>query len=254
MPVIFTAAAQDAEGQDAYITTAARRLGEPVFAINQTSQVCTWHVPRAHYLESWGDARAWDGTWSIVQPLIEPLMGGCSAIELLALITDDPVTAGYDIVRRTMSESARRTDFESLWRRTLHDGFLAGSAATLQARQVGRGAGATAVQTIWQQWTPASEGTFELVFVEDMKVSDGRYANNGWLQELPDPMTKLTWDNAVLMGVDAAERLRLESGDMVRIDVGDRRELMLTLEEAWRLSELLDRMATGRTRDHEEPA
>ena len=189
---------------------------------NQTSQDCTWHVPRAQYLESWGDARAWDGTWSVVQPLIEPLMGGCSAIELLALITDDQVTAGYDIVRRTMSESARRTDFESLWRRTLHDGFLAGSAATLQARKVAPGAGATAAETIWQQWTPAGEGTFELVFVADMKVSDGRYANNGWLQELPDPMTKLTWDNAVLMGMDAAEGLRLESGDMVRITHGGR--------------------------------
>ena len=189
---------------------------------NETSQHCTWHVPRAHYLESWGDARSWDGTWSVVQPLIEPLMGGRSAIELLAMITDDQVTAGYDIVRRTMSESARRTDFESLWRRTLHDGFLAGSAATLQARKVARGAGATAAETIWQQWTPAREGTFELVFVADMKVSDGRYANNGWLQELPDPMTKLTWDNAVLMGVDAAEGLRLESGDMVRITHGGR--------------------------------
>jgi len=189
---------------------------------NETSQQCTWHVPRAHYLEAWSDARAWDGTWCVVQPLIEPLMGGISAIELLAMISDDHVTAGYDIVRRTMSESARRSDFESLWRRTLHDGFLAGSAATLQPLKVGRDVGATACESIWQHWTPASEGTFELVFVPDVKVFDGRYANNGWLQELPDPLTKLTWDNAVLIGVDAAERLRVETGDLVRLSHGGR--------------------------------
>jgi molybdopterin-containing oxidoreductase family iron-sulfur binding subunit len=104
----------------------------------------------------------------------------------------------------------------------LHDGFLAGSAATLQPLKVGRDVGATACESIWQHWTPASEGTFELVFVPDVKVFDGRYANNGWLQELPDPLTKLTWDNAVLIGVDAAERLRVETGDLVRLSHGGR--------------------------------
>ena len=143
-----------------------------------------------------------------------------STLELLAMITDDQATAGYDIVRRTMSESARRADFESLWRRTLHDGFLSGSAATLQAMKVGQNVGATASEAIWQHWTPASEGMFELVFVPDVKVYDGRFANNGWLQELPDPLTKLTWDNAVLIGVDAAERLRIKTGDMVRLGHG----------------------------------
>ena len=184
---------------------------------NETSRHCTWHVPRAHYLESWGDARSWDGSWSVVQPLIEPLLGGRSAIELLALISGDEVTAGYDIVRRTMSESARRTDFETLWRRTLHDGFLVGSAFTLQTPTARRGAAATAVEGIRQQWSPASDGSFELVFVPDTKIFDGRYVNNGWLQELPDPLTKLTWDNAVLMGIDAAGRLGVSTGDLVRI-------------------------------------
>jgi len=184
---------------------------------NETSELCTWHVPRAHYLESWGDARAWDGTWSVVQPLIQPLLGGRSAIELLAVMSGDTVTSGYDIVRRTMSERLRRTDFEAVWRRMLHDGFLAGSAATLGTPRGKRTAAVAAVGSIWEAWTPAREGTFELVFVADSKVYDGRYVNNGWLQELPDPLTKLTWDNAVIMGVDAASRLRLSTGDMVRI-------------------------------------
>ncbi len=189
---------------------------------NETSRLCTWHLPRAHYLESWADGRAWDGTWSIAQPLIEPLFGGRSPLELLAVMEGGDVRAGYDIVRRTMSESAKRTDFEQAWRRTLHDGFLAGSAATLMRPDVRRPACIAAVESIWQQWAPAPAGEMELVFVPDTKVYDGRFANNGWLQELPDPMTKLTWDNAVLAGVEAAGRLGVTTGDRVRVTHGDR--------------------------------
>jgi molybdopterin-containing oxidoreductase family iron-sulfur binding subunit len=184
---------------------------------NETSALCTWHVPRAHYLEAWGDARAWDGTIGIVQPLIRPLFEGMSALELLALLTGDDQTAGHDIVRRTFADARETGDVERLWRRTLHDGYQAGSAAATATPTVAADAVAAAVDELWRSWAaPAGDG-FEVVFARDASVYDGRFANNGWLQELPDPVTKMTWDNAVCMGPEAAERLGVETGDLVRV-------------------------------------
>ena len=184
---------------------------------NETSRLCTWHVPRAHYLESWGDARTWDGTLGIVQPLILPLFGGMSTVELLAVVTGDKITSGYDIVRRTFAKIRGGSEWERSWRRTLHQGFLAGSAHSPASPRVKRGSATESADKLWAAWTPPAGDGFELVFVPDTKVYDGRFANNGWLQELPDPLTKLTWDNAVLMGPAAAERLRVDTGDMVRV-------------------------------------
>jgi molybdopterin-containing oxidoreductase family iron-sulfur binding subunit len=184
---------------------------------NETSRLCTWHVPRAHELESWGDARAWDGTIGVIQPLILPLFEGLSPIELLAVMANDDKTTGHDIARRTFGEGTAAPDVERLWRRTLHDGYKAGSAHSTATTSVLDAAATTAVEDLWQSWTPAAGDAFELVFVQDACVHDGRLANNGWLQELPDPLTKLTWDNAVCLGPRAAERLRIDTGDMVRI-------------------------------------
>ncbi|MHC4787182.1 MAG: 4Fe-4S dicluster domain-containing protein, partial [Planctomycetota bacterium] len=184
---------------------------------NETSRLCTWHVPRAHELESWGDARAWDGTIGVIQPLILPLFEGLSPIELLAVMANDDKTTGHDIARRTFGEGTAAPDVERLWRRTLHDGYKAGSAHSTATTSVLDAAATTAVEDLWQSWTPPAGDAFELVFVQDACVHDGRLANNGWLQELPDPLTKLTWDNAVCLGPRAAERLRIDTGDMVRI-------------------------------------
>jgi molybdopterin-containing oxidoreductase family iron-sulfur binding subunit len=184
---------------------------------NETSRRCTWHVPRAHYLEAWGDARAWDGTIGIVQPLILPLFGGMSPIELLAVMAGDEQTAGYDIVRRTFGGTTGVSDLERLWRRTLHDGFLAGSAHSAATPSVSGAAADAAVEELWGSWAPEAGDAFELVFAPDSRVHDGRFANNGWLQELPDPLTKMTWDNAVLVGPEAARALGVDTGDMVRI-------------------------------------
>jgi molybdopterin-containing oxidoreductase family iron-sulfur binding subunit len=184
---------------------------------NETSRLCTWHVPRAHELESWGDGRAWDGTIGIIQPLILPLFEGLSPIELLAVMANDDKTTGHDITRRTFGEGTAAPDVERLWRRTLHDGYKAGSAHSTANPPVADAAVTAAVEDLWKSWTPPAGDAFELVFVQDACVHDGRFANNGWLQELPDPLTKLTWDNAVCLGPRAAERLGVDTGDMVRI-------------------------------------
>ena len=189
---------------------------------NETSQRCTWHLPRAHYLESWGDTRAYDGTFAIVQPLIQPLHGGRSAIELVAGLSGDELSAGYDIVRRTFEEFTRALDFERMWRRTLHDGVLAGSEATPATRRANPRHVKRHVESLGERWAGGDRDGFELTFVPDPALHDGRFANNGWLQELPDPLTKLTWDNAVILSPAAGGLLGVTTGDRVRVSVGNR--------------------------------
>jgi MoCo/4Fe-4S cofactor protein with predicted Tat translocation signal len=187
--------------------------------VDETAERCHWQIPEAHFLESWSDARASDGTASIVQPLILPLYGGRSAHEVLAALTGDSGAAPYDVVREHWlrrhaqgliasaaapnleSDAPEPTaEFESAWRRWLHDGFVPGTA--FAPRTVALRPGATA--GIGDGGT--SEG-LELSFRNDPTVLDGRFANNGWLQELPKPITKLTWDNAVLVSPATAARL-----------------------------------------------
>ena len=214
---------------------------------NETSEICHWHIPAAHYLESWGDTRSYDGTVTIVQPLIAPLYEGKTAHEMLALFGDNYDRKTYDIVRdywRTQAQGvgtgsssdrvgagrmpANRpqdagapmagaltagapTDFESWWRKCLHDGFVPNTP--LPAKTVSlksdwanslsqRNADGTSA-------LPARTGSFELVFRPDPTIFDGRFANNGWLQELPKPLTKITWDNVALVSPNTAKRLGL---------------------------------------------
>ena len=188
-------------------------------SVDETSVKATWHLPRAHYLESWGDARAVGGTVSVVQPLILPLFGGRTAIELLGLMVADKDRPGYEIVRETWTPILGAADFDTKWNRVLHDGLLAGSelpevVPTLTAeptaelaRSLGGGAGA---------------GGLEVVFVPSPALHDGRFANDGWLQELPDPLTKLTWDNPALVSPKTAESLGLSNEDVVRLDYSGR--------------------------------
>src|SRR5947208_1575602 len=207
---------------------------------NETSEICHWHIPMAHYLESWGDARSYDGTVTIVQPLIAPLYEGKTAQEMLALFGDNYDRKTYHIVRaywRTQAQGvstgsgsdrvgagrmpANRpqdagaptagapTDFESWWRKCLHDGFVPNTA--LPAKTV-------ALKSDWESslaqtnvgGTPALPvGSYEIVFRADPTIYDGRFANNGWLQELPKPLTKLTWDNVALVSPITARKLGL---------------------------------------------
>jgi molybdopterin-containing oxidoreductase family iron-sulfur binding subunit len=183
---------------------------------DETSAVCRWHVPQAHYLESWGDARGWDGTAGVVQPLIEPLYDGMSAIELCALLVDGRPTAGYELVRSSWGTMLPAGEFETAWRRVVHDGVLADSryAAVTPAVGSGWGDAARALASV-----PRPDGgSMELVFARGSGVHDGRYANLGWLVELPDPITKLTWDNAALLNPQDAQDLGVTgSGDLLTI-------------------------------------
>jgi MoCo/4Fe-4S cofactor protein with predicted Tat translocation signal len=183
---------------------------------DETSEICHWHIPAAHYLESWGDARSFDGTATIVQPLIAPLYQGKTAHEVLALFSENYDRKPYDVVKDYWREQRGKQlisavtpaadvslDFESWWRKCLHDGFIPNTA--LPAKTV-------ALKTDWANSAAGTsptvrEGSYELVFRTDPTIFDGRFANNGWLQELPKPLTKLTWDNVALVSPNTAKRM-----------------------------------------------
>ncbi|HYY68965.1 MAG TPA: TAT-variant-translocated molybdopterin oxidoreductase [Terriglobales bacterium] len=176
---------------------------------DETSSLCQWHVPEAHPLETWSDARAYDGTISIIQPLIAPLFNGRSAHEFLAVFTQQPEQSSYDAVRgywRSQFKGAPE-QFEAAWRKWLHDGFIAGSESKLRT-VTARPLNLSALES----------GGTEIIFQPDPSVYDGRWANNGWLQELPKPLTKLTWDNAVLISPALMERLELRTGNVLEIE------------------------------------
>ncbi|MCU0231444.1 MAG: TAT-variant-translocated molybdopterin oxidoreductase [Acidobacteria bacterium] len=184
---------------------------------NETSALASWHLPRAHWLETWGDARSWDGTVSVAQPLIQPLFDGRSPIELLALVAGLPQTKGYELVRQAILPLVGS---ESGWRRALHDGLVAGSAPAPIDAAATLAVAAAADPWPWSGVAPAqkpSPQALELVFLADRKVYDGRFANNAWLQEFPDPITKLTWDNALLVAPRTADALGVGYGDVVTV-------------------------------------
>jgi molybdopterin-containing oxidoreductase family iron-sulfur binding subunit len=179
---------------------------------DETAEKSDWHFPAAHYLESWGDATTSDGTIVPVQPLIQPLFGGLTELEFLARIAGELQTNPYDIVRATFAGS------EEGWKKFLFNGFLEGSAA--------KPANLPIDQLMTVPKLPAivspGEGSLEVVFYRDAKMDDGRYANNGWMQELPDPITKLTWDNAMLISRKTARELGVRNGDVVEITLNGR--------------------------------
>lgn len=184
---------------------------------DETSELCHWHLPEAHTLETWSDTRAFDGTASIIQPLIAPLYGGKSAHEVISALLGQPGRSGYDIVREYWQNRTGTGNFEEVWQRALHDGVLPGTA--LAPRQFSLRAelrpGSRAATG--ERAASEAERGLEIVFRPDPTIHDGRFANNGWLQELPKPLTKLTWDNAALFSPASAERLGLENGDVVEL-------------------------------------
>jgi molybdopterin-containing oxidoreductase family iron-sulfur binding subunit len=246
--------------------------------VDETATLCHWHVPAAHFLEAWSDARTVDGTTTIVQPLIQPLYGGKSAHEIVATLSDRPERFGYDVVREywmaqpqargtgatgatgttgavratgttgavrapgaTGASGAARAPgaqaapavpavpppppptpeqiaaatFEKNWRRWLHDGFIPGTAFLAGSAPAAPGARTEPVAPIAPSAPVAP--AFEVNFRRDPTIYDGRFANNGWLQELPKPITKLTWDNAALIAAATAARLNLHNGDLIRV-------------------------------------
>jgi len=178
---------------------------------DETTKFCQWQVPETHFLESWGDARAFDGTVTIQQPLIQPLYGGRSAIQLLQGFLEQPERAPYDVIKGYWNSQHTGADFEAWWRKAVHDGVIAGTALPTKTPGV-RG------ESLASPAAPRKlENTLEVVFRPDPTVYDGRFANNGWLQEMPKPITKLTWDNAVLLSPATAHRFNVQKGDMLKL-------------------------------------
>ncbi|MBO0695852.1 MAG: molybdopterin oxidoreductase, partial [Verrucomicrobia bacterium] len=184
---------------------------------NETSRQSHWHVPAAHFLESWSDTRAFDGAISIVQPLIEPLYVGVSAHEILEAITERSPRSAYEIVRSHWTGQQQLPDFDAKWRQALSDGVVTqlepptfsagGSPAPAGLDSPGREAKRNEV----------NGSQLEIIFRPDVSVLDGRYANNGWLQELPRRFSALTWDNAALISPQLARKTNLDNGDIVEL-------------------------------------
>jgi len=182
---------------------------------NETAELCQWHVPATHELETWGDARAYDGTVSIVQPLIAPLYNGKSALEFVALLSGQADATGYDLVRAYWQKQHTGPDFEQFWRKSLHDGWIEGTAFTSKSLS------AKAVPAA--QSAGADPNAIELNIRRDPTIWGGEFSNNGWLQELPKPMTKLTWDNAILIGPKMAQRLGIATEDVVELELNGKK-------------------------------
>lgn len=184
---------------------------------DESAARCQWHLPMAHPLESWGDARAFDGTASLVQPLIAPLYAGMTPIEVVALLAGSRAGKGpRDLVQAHWQAREGAGDFNAWWRRTLAAGVAAGSAAPLVHPRP-----TPAAARDWAL-TSAPAGGLELQLRPDPWLWDGRGANNAWLQELPRPLSKLSWGNAALIAPATAESLHITSGDLVTLQLGDR--------------------------------
>ncbi|HJV59866.1 MAG TPA: 4Fe-4S dicluster domain-containing protein, partial [Albitalea sp.] len=183
-------------------------------ARDETALACDWHLPLSHDLEQWSDALAHDGSATLVQPAIAPLLDSRSLHELVALIAGDDERDGHRLVQRQWRAQAG-ADFDGFWRASLRRGVVDGSAAPPLALPAARRVAAAAPQ-------PMPPGHLAAVFTPDPCVHDGRFANSGWLQELPRPLTKLTWDNAVLLGPATARSLALTTGDVARVSMGRR--------------------------------
>jgi molybdopterin-containing oxidoreductase family iron-sulfur binding subunit len=183
---------------------------------DETGHRCTWHLPEVHCLEGWSDARAFDGTTTVVQPLIAPLYGGKSRHDVLSVLNDRPDEAAHDLIRARHVPSRVR-DHGTAWEGILSSGVVPGSALPSEAVTLNVGAIASLPPP------RMADPRLEIAFRPDPSVWDGRFNNNAWLQELPKPFTKLTWDNAALISPDTAARHGLANGDVVDLGLHGRK-------------------------------
>ena len=200
--------------------TALQKVNQSIYQglfVDETAVAATWFIPGTHYLEMWGDARAFDGTTSLIQPVIQPLYAGKSPYELAAALLGQTDANGYDLVRQYwQTQPAGTGSFDAAWRDALSNGVLPGTAAQAAA-------GVAEVNTA--AFTPTSQAAasdLSVVFEADPTIWDGRYSNNAWLQETPKPLTKLTWDNAAEISPETARQLELITGDVIEIVAGAR--------------------------------
>ncbi len=212
--------------------------------VDETGRETTWHINQSHYLESWSDARTYDGQVTIIQPMIAPLYDGKSAHDILQGLLDSPLTSAYDAVLAnsksygaggsSSSAAAPGTSPAAnapavlivnpaqnvpseVFRKALHDGWVTGTAFTAATGTPGAGASAT------PPVAPVAPGTMEIVFKHDPSLYDGRYSNIGWLQELPKQVTNLSWDNAALISLDTQVRLGIAENEAVELELNGRK-------------------------------
>ncbi len=185
-----------------------------------TSALSQWHVPAAHYLECWGDGLTNGGAYVAMQPMILPLFGGLSELDLLQMIGGQPAAKGPELIQETFRATAPPGDFETAWTKFLHDGFATHIPAINRPPKFNGNTAGGIAHTTWRNDIPAPTKTSpEIVLVGSYAMDDGRYINNGWLQEMPDPITKLTWDNAAMMSPAYAHHVGVKSGDLIRVTV-----------------------------------
>ncbi|HLI75516.1 MAG TPA: TAT-variant-translocated molybdopterin oxidoreductase [Acidobacteriaceae bacterium] len=188
--------------------------------VDETGFFSTWHIPKSHYLESWTDCRASDGTISIVQPMIAPLYNSVTAHDVFQALLD-PSQSAYDVVAAN-AKSYIKADFAAGWRKALHDGWVEGTALPASAANT-----APAKPTV--ALAPSSGDQLEIRFLADPSLYDGRYGNNGWLQELPKQVTNLSWDNAALVSLNTMTRLGIEENEAVELTVDGRKMIVPVL-------------------------
>nr|WP_263384977.1 TAT-variant-translocated molybdopterin oxidoreductase [Granulicella arctica] len=184
--------------------------------LDETGVLSNWHINKSHYLESWSDARAYDGTISIIQPMIDPLYAGKSGHDIFQALLDDPQASAFDVVQAN-AKTYLKGDSAAAWRKSLHDGWVEGTAFT--TAKSGSPAKTGVAPSLAAN---ADKDAIEISFRPDPSLYDGRFSNVGWLQELPKQVTNLSWDNAALMSMDTIGRLNLEENHPVEIELNGR--------------------------------
>ena len=188
--------------------------------LDETGQISHWHIPAAHFLESWSDAQAYDGTVSIVQPMIDPLYGGKTAHNFFQALLNEPSLSPYEAVRATWKPLIEANgDFEIGWRKALHAGWIEGT--TFESTELRPVVSADSAKLHGKIPAPSPKDALEIIFRPDPNVFDGRWSNVGWLQELPKPVTNLSWDNAALISGATLTKYGLEEDDIVELSVGN---------------------------------
>src|SRR5438309_1330411 len=187
---------------------------------DETSALCRWNLPASHFLESWGDALSSEGHYLAIQPMILPLFGGLSELDLLNAVMGKPKVDGPELVQETFQASKPVGDRASAWSKFLHDGFASHILLRDQPPAFNGNTAGGIAHNLWSPPGPApTPESPEVVLVRDYSIDDGRYINNAWLQEMPDPITKLTWDNAALISPRYAKTLGVETGDLIKITI-----------------------------------
>jgi molybdopterin-containing oxidoreductase family iron-sulfur binding subunit len=180
---------------------------------NETAAWCHWHVPEAHYLESWSDGRAYDGTAGIVQPLIAPIYQGKTPHDVLNALVNKADRSSHDTVRDYWQTQHKGADFSEFWQVSLHDGVVAGTAFPQK----------TPPPAKVPEQRPSRTTGLEIVFRPDPSIGDGAMSNNAWLQEMPKPQNKMTWDNAVWISPKSAQQYGVTTGDVIEIALSGRK-------------------------------